>query len=147
MKKYLHISLAVITASLLFVSCKKDDPTKTSMDLLTQRSWKIVADEERVGTSGNWTDYFSSYSACEKDDETVFRTNSTYEINEGITKCDPSDPQVYQSGTWTFNSTNTVINLDGVPANVDQLDENTLILSSSDNYNGVTTYYRYRFSH
>lgn len=147
MKKYVYTLLVVLSAGLFIISCKKDGPHKSSIDLLTQRSWKIVADEERIGNTGNWTDNFSSYSACEKDDETVFRLNSTYEINEGLTKCNANDPQVYQTGTWTFNSTDATINLDGVPATIDQLDDNTLILSSSSNINGVTTYYRYRFSH
>lgn len=147
MKKYLCMSLAVLSAGLFIISCKKDSPHKSSIDLLTQRSWKIVADEERVGNTGSWTDNFSSYTACEKDDETVFKTNSTYEINEGLTKCNANDPQVYQTGTWSLNSTGGTIDLDGVPATIDQLDDNTLILSSSSVINGVTTYYRYRFSH
>ncbi len=35
--------------------------------------------------------------------------NGTYTFEEGASKCDPSDPQVWDSGTWVFNSDQTII--------------------------------------
>lgn len=83
-----------LSAILLLNSCKKDKDEKSQAELLTQKAWIIVSDEERVGTTGTWTDYFPDSLPCEKDDQTIFKTNGTYELNEGATKCNPSNPQV-----------------------------------------------------
>lgn len=145
--------LSVLTAILLFgfVSCKKNDPEKSRTELLTQAGWKIVKDETRTGASGPWVDITSSYAACEKDDVLAFRTNLSFEFNEGATKCSPSDPQIITTGTWVFTTNETKINATSGGStdaiDVNQLDEGTLILFSSDVSGGITYYSRSTYGH
>lgn len=47
--------------------------------------------------------------SCSKDDNMVYRTAKTYEWNEGSSKCNAKDPQVYETGTWEFNTGETEI--------------------------------------
>lgn len=47
--------------------------------------------------------------ACTRDDNMVYRTAKTYEWNEGATKCRAQDPQIYETGTWEFNTGETEI--------------------------------------
>lgn len=46
---------------------------------------------------------------CTRDDNMVYRTTKTYEWNEGGSKCNAKDPQVYETGTWEFNTGETEI--------------------------------------
>jgi hypothetical protein len=63
---------------------------------------------------------------CQKDDITVFKANMTYEENEGATKCDNDDPQVFDEGTWSFKDNETKIVKDGIEITITQLDNTTL---------------------
>jgi hypothetical protein len=126
-------------------SCKKKNDQKSKMTLLTQKPWVYAKDESKINT-GVWEDDFPTWLSCEKDDQIIFRTNNTYEFNEGATKCDPSDDQIIDSGAWAFTNNETKITLNG-EVTIDQLDENTLIISESDVYSGTTYYYRATFKH
>lgn len=55
------------------------------------------------------TDYFPSGVVCWDDDLVVFKADGTFEINEGATKCDADDPQVYGVGTYTVNGNQITI--------------------------------------
>ncbi len=46
---------------------------------------------------------------CSRDDNMVYRTNKTYEWNEGGSKCNDKNPQVYDTGSWEFNAGETEI--------------------------------------
>ena len=136
--------LSVLTASLLFglTSCKKSDP-KSRTELITQSGWKIVKSESKTGT-GPWVDNTSGYAPCDKDNVLGFSTNGNFEFNEGATKCSPLDPQIIQSGTWVFTNGETKISVTSGGftdmADIDQLDEGTLVISSSD-LSGTPAYY------
>lgn len=141
------ISAALILPSLS--SCKKDSP-KSKTAFLTKANWKIVKSESRAGT-GAWVDHTSSVP-CEIDDYVVFRTNGTYESNEGATKCSPGDPQIIETGTWAFmtNETQLATTPSGSTAlviDINQLDENTLVVVLSFSNGGVTYYDRTTFGH
>lgn len=147
--------LAAVLVVLRSSSCKKDDdptPAKTKTQLLTQANWKLVKAEIRSSPTAAWSDYTAFLSACEKDNLTVFRANLTYENNEGATKCNPTDPQIVDSGTWAFLNNETQIQV--TPAadppetlNLELLDENTLIVNGVDNSTGSTLYTRATFGH
>lgn len=112
---------AAIPTLLLLTACGKDDPieptasTKTSH--LINGSWKlttVVSDEDGNGTYE--TDDFATFPPCFTDNFIVFKANLQIEINEGLTKCDPNDPQI-ESGTWSLanNENNLVVNADTYP--------------------------------
>jgi hypothetical protein len=149
-------STAMLVASFFILSsskCKKDDPiVKTKAELLTQTAWKITKLEARASTAAPWTDYTGFLQSCDKDNPTIFRSNATYEINEGATKCSPTDPQIVEAGTWVFENSETRIKFTqtgGIPytGDIELLSEANLILTSSETSGGVTTYVRTTMAH
>jgi hypothetical protein len=146
--------LTLITAFVLGIgACKKDaaPAAKSKTELLTQSNWKQLKFEEKTG-SGAWIEN-TTVPACEKDNNFIFGTTATYEQNEGATKCVPADPQVVESGTWSFqtNETQLLLTVTGSPiptlVNLDQLDENTLIISVSFTSGVTTNYIRITLGH
>lgn len=143
MKKMIRYSLIAVVAAVSLSSCKKDD--KSRMELITTGNWKIVSDQEKVG-NGAWEEYISSYEACELDSYVRFNTNNTFEANEGPTKCDPGGIDSF-TGSWNFENGETQINMMGSIENIEELTGSTLVLSSSENYNGTMYYYKQVYKH
>jgi hypothetical protein len=129
-----------ITASLF--SCKKDPVAKSKTDLLTQATWKQINSE--YSTGGTYTSDWSTYQACEKDNLTTFNSNKTYQYTEGVSKCNPVDPDTIDNGTWEFNANESQLITDGQPANLVTLDENSLVITIDL---GGGDKYRASFSH
>lgn len=102
MKKLL---LGIFALSLVAVSCKKDEddsPSKTQ--LLTNgssKTWKI----NKALIDGQ--DVTSIFDDCTLDDNFIFRSDFTYEENEGETKCDSADAQIGDTGVWAFAENET----------------------------------------
>ncbi len=94
-KKIILFSFAAIA---LLSSCKKDEAAADNTALITTGKWKLTAET----TAGVNT--FSSYDACEKDNTQAFATDGKMTIDEGATKCDPTDPQTTVI-TWAFSGT------------------------------------------
>ncbi|MBK8609696.1 MAG: lipocalin family protein [Chitinophagaceae bacterium] len=145
--------LSLFTAGLLmtFSACKKSDDTKSRTEYLIQGNWKEIKYEQRVGT-GAWVDLTGTPAACEADNYVKFSSNGTYESNEGATKCNPGDPQIIDTGTWSFLTNETQISITSTGStpdvgDINQLDDNTFVITTSYVF-GITTYYdRYTFSH
>lgn len=105
---FILLGIGIITTA-----CKKDEekkeepPTKTEM--LTGNNWirtrieiEPAIDIDQNGTQeNNLTPY---YDPCDLDDFLNLKTDKTFIIEEGASKCDPNDPQVISTGTWTLNS-------------------------------------------
>jgi Domain of unknown function (DUF5004) len=130
MKKITYI---VTLAILLFsMGCKKDNdkPNQSRMDLITAGQWKIIAltlvpGYDIDGDGDLDTDIFQDFDICEKDDFYVFKSNGIFEVNEGPSKCDASDPQVV-SGSWSFANQEKEIILDGSPGTIEELTSSRL---------------------
>ena len=61
--------------------------------------------------SGEVTDYLTFTENCRKDDlieYAFFGGVGTYTIREGVTKCDPNDLNVFETGAWTVNTDSTI---------------------------------------
>jgi len=134
MKKIIRSTalLTLIAAFVLSIGACKKDAAKSKTELLTQSSWKVLKLEERTG-AGPWTEVLPLPPACDRDNINIFRTNGTFEENEGATKCNPADPQIVSTGSWSFITNETQLQVPGGPGtlllNIDQLDENTMVLS------------------
>jgi Lipocalin-like domain len=106
------ISGLVLIAFLFFSSCtKKKDPEPTKAQLLTHaKGWKLTA---FTGTSstGVVTNLFSSFDTCESDNIITFQSSGAYNEDEGSTKCNASDPQTVETGTWTLSSNDTILTI------------------------------------
>ena len=134
MRKTLFLVLAASIVA--FTACEKDKDSepKSKTSLLTSESWKMTASV--VDPAVDWdgfgtmvTNIYSQMPACSKDDIVTFKSNGTYINEEGPSKCDPSDPDVIDTGTWTFNSDETKIIIDDGEGFT--MDANILELTSS----------------
>jgi len=114
-KVQLAAVILVITGATSILSCNKDDDdnntTKTKTELLTAGTWKYTAcvispAYDYYGDGVMATDLFAIFKPCEKDDFEVYKTDGTWEYNEGPTKCDPSYPQAF-SEPWSFTANET----------------------------------------
>jgi hypothetical protein len=124
------------------VSCSKGNGAQTTpkskTTLLSQSSWKLIKAAEKNASATLWNDVATVITSCRRDDIYIFRTDGTWELNKGPTKCDPSDPQIFLSGTWLFaNSKTQIKRYEGawtsllVTYNVERLDETTFIITTT----------------
>jgi hypothetical protein len=116
-QKMKYISMLALVSLMLNSSCSKDDdddsppapPTKSQ--LLVAVDWQVTAltvDPPLVIQGGApITNLIPIIPACSLDDIFNYNADGTYSFEEGLTKCDPNDPQVYESGTWQWNSDQT----------------------------------------
>jgi hypothetical protein len=128
-------------------SCKKKNDNKSKTQLITERDWKAVKIEEK-DNSLPWEDQLAGEPVCITDDRYVFRVNNTYEINEGPTKCNISDDQIYDTGAWSLGDNETkFIWLFGLAFTIEQLDENTLIISYTQTTGSDVQRIKFTFAH
>ena len=139
------INLSILTLFFFVLnSCKKED-TKSKTDLITQKTWMIQKVESKEGTNP-WEDDFPNWDACSKDDRYIFRVNNTYEFNEGLTKCDPTDPQIFDSGSWAFTNNETKLLIGSDEFTIVALTETNLIISVQESVGGVAYQVQITFS-
>ncbi|NBB19663.1 hypothetical protein GVN20_09895 [Runella sp. CRIBMP] len=104
----------VLMLSIVFglTQCSKtsneEDPTPapgvTKTELLAGKSLKTWV---MISSKIDGKEVFNQSLVCSRDDHTIYRTDKTYEVNEGETKCYSQDPQTYEKGTWSFNTDET----------------------------------------
>lgn len=109
----------MLSLTLVFSSCKKDsdsdpDPAPTKKDMLVGNNWVLIGysispaiDFDGDGTQEN--NLIPYFDACNLDDFIDMKSDNTYTNEEGPSKCDPNDPQVYETGVWGFNSDETIV--------------------------------------
>ncbi|MEI9945024.1 MAG: lipocalin family protein [Chitinophagaceae bacterium] len=133
-----------------FISCskKKEDttPTNPKVALIIGSDWKVSKYETKVN-SDPFIDQYPTIAACTQDDRYVFRSDKSYEYNEGPTKCNAGQPQVIYTSTWSLSADGTKITIDGAESTIELLDDNTLIISGNYYTNPDINYYRTTFVH
>ncbi len=129
---------------LLFSSCEENSDTyykKKNSELLTNKNWVITGHSIKENNSYD-KDRFDDYDACNRDDTFRFFKNGTYELNEGRTKCNSNDPQVFQQGTWKVGYNNLEITKMGSSTTsnylIVELKPYKLVISSTETYQGDT---------
>jgi len=117
MKKY--ISCFALAGLVMFASCsKKNDPAPLTPEqlIVTPKGWVATAitinPALQIPGLPPITDFFAFQEPCEKDNITFFTSDLKYKVDEGASKCDPSDTQIQDQGTWSFNPAKTIITLD-----------------------------------
>lgn len=160
MKK--QITLYVTFSILLFAAaCKKaSEPTPpTRTEMLTSSPWKWVAgtvtpayDIFGDGKPING-DYFTKAPKCWQDDIYTFTSANKFTHDEGATKCDPADPQIYSQGTWAFETGENVIRIktssnssDDSIWQINELTSTSLKVIETYVENGKTYSFGYNFS-
>lgn len=108
-----HSALAIFVLGILGISAcsKKDNNTASRTELITSATWKF----QKAGFDVNGDGFIDadlppgSLLDCQKDNTISFAANGTGTVDEGATKCEPSDPQS-TAITWSFRNNETVIN-------------------------------------
>lgn len=144
MKKLLSFAaLGLLSASLAFVSCSKDDDDnspapKTKTQLITQSTWRFSA--ATVGGS----DVSAFLQACQKDNILTFASNGTGTVDEGPLKCNAGDPQT-SPFTWNFLTNETQLFISTTlfaggssTFNLVTLSETQLVVSQNITVSGTT---------
>lgn len=104
---------AAAFALLTLSSCKKDGDDKPASELIVG-SWILTSqvytpaifDFDNDGDLD--TEAISNMDPCDADDLFVFKAGGTGDLDEGASKCDPGDDQVYGTFSWEISSDNTI---------------------------------------
>lgn len=128
--------LPFLALVVVLVSCSKDDPKTSKTDLIS-KTWKTTS-----FTIGG-QDVFSLYDACEKDNLVIIAKDGKYKEDEGLTKCNPADPQIIDSGTWSFLENETKLKIvysdsSSETYTITELTSTTLKLSITDTSSGTS---------
>jgi hypothetical protein len=136
--------LLIVSLCLATFSCKKDDaPSKK--DLISGKNWMLISETVSPAINFNGiliTDLYAQLDDCTKDDISKFNANGTYTFEEGATKCDVNDPQVFDSGTWVFNSDQTILVLTSpsngtINAEIIELTSSKIVTSQQSTIDGI----------
>ncbi len=102
----IHMLLTIFIL-VCFTACKKEAAkSQKNVDLISKQNWTLTSLRWNTN-NGPWVDGLSTVPACQKDNQTTFHSNYTYTLEEGPTKCNSSDPQIFDNGTWSFASNET----------------------------------------
>ncbi len=111
-------SIRIVIFCMLLFGCNKKDAASANQlhksELLISGSWQltaVIADED--GNGSYETNRLASFPDCFRDNYYTFKSSGNLEVNEGPSKCDPTDPQTYSSN-WqlTQNETHLVFGAD-----------------------------------
>lgn len=152
--------ICLLSFNLLFSSCKKDEEELSpKTELLTNSAWKMTAYTVDPGfptfdnegnITGSTNGIFVLLDDCEKDDTHKFNTDKSLVTDEGMTRCDSSDPQK-TNGTWTFNTDETTLTIteegESQIVTILELTAGVLQLQSTESSDGMTVTFTITFSH
>jgi hypothetical protein len=131
MRHFYLLAFVLLGSFTLITGCKKDDTTPDTKSVLTSGSWKLTSWTSDPafpnGSGATIPDLYNQLPSCTKDDLSVFNANGTYNEDEGASKCNPADPQVFNQGTWTLSVDNKTLNITAGGRTT----ENTLVSVSS----------------
>lgn len=131
--RYYYACVVLLTSFNTLSSCKKHSTTLTQNEtLLTQHGWVVASIHQKVNNSG-WVDIFSPLQTCKKDNRTFFNPNHSIVLDEGTIKCNSSDLQTIQYGTWEFASNETTLSSTSpsginIESSISRLDDTSLIM-------------------
>ncbi|MBC8052596.1 MAG: hypothetical protein H7Y13_05990 [Sphingobacteriaceae bacterium] len=112
-RKILPVLLLLIVTCF---ACRTDDSIFTpsnkitvKTELLTGKSWKLTAYTE-AGLDALHT----TYETCELDNIERFLVGGIYRVDEGLTTCEPGDPQIYVEGKWEVKGDKLILSDDSI---------------------------------
>jgi hypothetical protein len=120
------------------MSCSKDEqtvPLPVTRAQLLARSW--IQTDLLATVGGTQTSVFNTVlTACQRDNIWNFKSDGTYTVTEGATKCNTTDPDTVTSGTWQLTDSDTKIIIDDI-SDVPQTFTITELTSSSLKISGT----------
>ena len=133
------LCLSIFCFSILFTSCKKDEPVieLTNADLILG-TWSMTAATIDPPQFTTGDDYYATLSDCEKDNSFTYEEGTTMKIDEGATKCNANTLQT-QVGTYAFNPAETILstNINGEELSMDiiEMSNSEMITSRKETSN------------
>jgi hypothetical protein len=114
-----NLTLSAIACGILvFAACSKTEEkpstntntTKSKKDLVVDGKWKWtdLAFVMNIGGKDSLINAWSEVDQCDRDDIMSFTSDGKGTIDEGSTKCDPSDPQI-ENITWEMLDNETKV--------------------------------------
>jgi hypothetical protein len=105
------------------------------------KKWKYT-DIMAIAPGYPLTSIYTSLESCKRDNYWEFKSDATFTVGEGLTKCKPTDPDANSTGTWSlfYNDTKMIMTEVGKPAkNVDilELTSTSLKLIYNDSIQGL----------
>ena len=147
-----NIKAFLITGLLLIAACQKSGTSIDAEATLTTGRWQLTGAGVIIPGSSTTIDVFSQVPTCLSDNFYTFGADGTLTVDEGATKCDPSDPQT-STGNWKLLDNNTklqgvdITGASNTSTTVIQLDNNTLKLQDTTTYSGATVTAIATFTH
>ena len=136
----------IIIAMLGFAACK-DDPAPSKKELIVSGSglWKLTA--QTITVQGQTEDVFGDIDACSRDNIDSYTSSGAYQMLEGDTKCDPTDPTIVENGTWTIvgNLLTTTVDGDTDSNTIVELTKSRMVLDTELEVFGITATIRGTF--
>jgi hypothetical protein len=110
MKRYALLPLAGILV--IGYSCSKKSSSKSNTELISASAWKydtaaIDMNKDGVAETPLPAGYLED---CDKDNVVTLKSDGTGTVDEGLTKCDPANPQSINI-SWAFKDNEKVINI------------------------------------
>jgi Lipocalin-like domain len=137
------ISLLALSFFIIISSCSKDDDDQgATRAQLIARNWKqtdLLAAQAGLPPVSIFDTFFEP---CNKDDIWQFKSDGTYTVVEGASKCSSTDPDTISTGTWQLTDGDTKIIVDDAsePAqtlNIVELNTTTFKLSGTETINNT----------
>jgi len=143
---WLIISVLITTLLVTGSSCDKDDDvvqTPVTRAQLLARSWKQTDLLASTPGGSPVSVFLTVMEACQRDNIWTFKSDGTYIVTEGATKCDPTDPDTTTTGTWQLIETDTKIIIDDVneapqTLSITELTSSSLKINGNISYGGST---------
>jgi len=132
--KKLSLYLLVVLFGVYIFGCKKDETTSAKENLIGK--WMVTAMTISPAYYGI-TDMFSTNDACSKDDLTIFNADGTVQTDEGLIKCNASDPQTTNDGTWALSADGKTLTMTESASSISVI---TIVTLSSSSFVGKMTY-------
>lgn len=100
MKTY-PFSILIGGLCMLLSACEDNNPTlvKSNFEILTSHKWTLTSWTVDPAFNG-LTDLFADQHPCQNDDIQTFNKNGLMEIDHGVSKCFPNEPQIDTSTRW-----------------------------------------------
>lgn len=111
----LKMLLIALTFSYLLACSTNDEPDDNNGNTYSSKELALHNGSKKLWKVNkqffNGTDITSSFEDCVKDNIHVIDIHGNYDVDEGNTKCEPSDPDVMR-GFYELNEDLTVISID-----------------------------------